>query len=93
MEKLLIFAFVVVLVLAAAVIVYTAITNKIIEDQDEEIEILKRDNERLKLLVGHLENSKLKASNGKVNQDEPSITFKIVNPAAGKVLEDLFKDW
>ena len=91
MEKLLTFALIVILILAAAVIAYTAITNKIIKDQDEEIEILKTDNERLRsALRGAKYVNNLKLSNEPV---EPSVTFHIINPKAQKVLEDLFEQW
>ena len=51
MENLLTFALIVVCFLVAAVIAYTFVTNKIIKDQEREIEILKTDNERLRSAI------------------------------------------
>lgn len=91
MENLLTFALIVVLFLVAAVIAYTVVTNKIIKDQEREIEILKTDNERLRSAIrGAKYVHNLKLSNEPV---EPSVTFHIINPKGQKVLEDLFEQW
>ena len=91
MENLLTFALIVVLFLVAAVIAYTFVTNKIIKDQDREIEILKTDNERLRSAIrGARYVDNLKLSKDPV---EPSVTFTVINPKGKKVLEDLFKEW
>ena len=92
MENLLTFALIVVLFLVAAVIAYTFITNKIIKDQDREIEILKKDNERLRsALRGAKYVKNLKLSNEPI--ESPSVTFHIINPKSQKVFEDLFEQW
>lgn len=91
MERLLTFALIVVLFLVAAVIAYTFITNKIIKDQEREIEILKTDNERLRSAIRgaqYVENLRLSKE-----PVEPSITFTVINPEGKKVLEDLFEEW
>lgn len=91
MERLLIFALIVVLFLAAAVIAYTVVTNKIIKDQEREIEILKTDNERLRSAIRgarYVENLRLSKE-----PVEPSVTFTVINPKGKKVLEDLFEEW
>lgn len=91
MENLLTFALIVVLFLVAAVIAYTVVTNKIIKDQEREIEILKTDNERLRSEIRgarYVENLRLSKE-----PVEPSITFTVINPKGQKVLEDLFKEW
>ena len=91
MENLLTFALIVVCFLVAAVIAYTFVTNKIIKDQDREIEILKTDNERLRSAIrGARYVDNLKLSKDPV---EPSVTFTVINPKGKKVLEDLFKEW
>ena len=82
MENLLTFALIVVCFLVAAVIAYTFVTNKIIKDQDREIEILKTDNERLRSAIRSTRYT-----------DPESITFTVINPKGKKVLEDLFKEW
>lgn len=91
MERLLTFALIVVLFLVAAVIAYTVVTNKIIKDQEREIEILKTDNERLRSAIRgarYVENLRLSKE-----PVEPSITFTVINPKGKKVLEDLFEEW
>lgn len=91
MENLLTFALIVVLFLVAAVIAYTFVTNKIIKDQEREIEILKTDNERLRSAIQgarYVENLRLSKE-----PVEPSITFTVINPKGKKVLEDLFEEW
>lgn len=91
MENLLTFALIVVLFLVAAVIAYTVVTNKIIKDQEREIEILKTDNERLRSAIRgarYVENLRLSKE-----PVEPSVTFHIINPKGKKVLEDLFEEW
>lgn len=91
MENLLTFALIVVLFLVAAVIAYTFITNKIIKDQEREIEILKTDNERLRSAIrGARYVKNLRLSKEPV---DPSMTFTVINPKGKKVLEDLFKEW
>ena len=92
MERLLTFALIVVLFLAAVVIAYTFITNKIIEDQDKEIEDLKSENKRLKKYIDCL-NHAARASHNISPVDTESITFTLINPEGKKVLEDLFKEW
>ena len=91
MENLLTFALIVVLFLVAAVIAYTFVTNKIIKDQEREIEILKTDNERLRSAIRgarYVENLRLSKE-----PVEPSVTFTVINPKGKKVLEDLFEEW
>ena len=91
MENLLTFALIVVLFLVAAVIAYTVVTNKIIKDQEREIEILKTDNERLRSAIRgarYVENLRLSKE-----PVEPSVTFTVINPKGKKVLEDLFEEW
>lgn len=92
MERLLTFALIVVLFLAAAVIAYTFITNKIIEDQDKEIEDLKSENKRLKKYIDCL-NYAARSGRNISPVDTESITFTLINPEGKKVLEDLFKEW
>lgn len=57
MERLLTFALIVVLFLAAAVIAYTFITNKIIKDQDREIEELRHKIKLKDIKINYLEKS------------------------------------
>ena len=91
MDYLLTFAFIIACCLAVACVAFTILTNKIIKDQAEEIEILKTDNERLRsALRGAKYVHNLELSNEPV---EPSVTFHIINPKGKKVLEDLFKEW
>ena len=92
MERLLTFALIVVLFLAAAVIAYTFITNKIIKDQDREIEDLKSENKRLKKYIDCL-NHAARSGRNISPVDTESITFTLINPEGKKVLEDLFKEW
>lgn len=58
MENLLTFALIVVLFLVAAVIAYTFVTNKIIKDQDREIEELKHKIELKDINIDYLEKSR-----------------------------------
>ena len=92
MERLSTFALIVVLFLVAAVIAYTFITNKIIKDQDREIEDLKSENKRLKKYIDCL-NYAARSGRNISPVDTESITFTLINPEGKKVLEDLFKEW
>lgn len=92
MERLLTFALIVVLFLAAAVIAYTFITNKIIKDQDREIEDLKSENKRLKKYIDCL-NHAARSGHNISPVDTESITFTLINPEGKKVLEDFFEKW
>lgn len=58
MERLSTFALIVVLFLAAAVIAYTFITNKIIKDQDREIEELRHNSKLKDIKIDYLEKSR-----------------------------------
>ena len=92
MERLLTFALIVVLFLSAAVIAYTVVTNKIIKDQDREIEDLKSENKRLKKYIDCL-NYAARSGRNISPVDTESITFTLINPEGKNVLEDLFKEW
>ena len=58
MENLLTFALIVVLFLVAAVIAYTFVTNKIIKDQDREIEELRHKIKLKDIKIDYLEKSR-----------------------------------
>ena len=58
MENLLTFALIVVLFLVAAVIAYTFVTNKIIKDQDREIEELRHKLKLKDIKIDYLEKSR-----------------------------------
>ncbi len=75
--------------LILGVLGYTATTNKIIKDQEREIDILKTDNERLRSAIrGAAYVNKITLSKDPVKA--PSATVKIIN-AESK--DDLFKEW
>lgn len=91
MENLVIFAAVIVCLLAIFVLAYKIVTDKIIKDQDREIAALKTENKRLR---SALRGAKY-VDNIKLSKDpvEPSVTFHIVNPEGKKVLDRLFEQW
>lgn len=97
MERLLTFALIVVLFLAAAVIAYTFVTNKIIKDQDREIEELRHKIKLKDIKLDYLEKSRAQYKeyfdSHKISSDPASVTFRVINPEGKKVLEDLFKLW
>lgn len=94
MEKLTVFALIIVLFLVAAVIAYTVVTNKIIKDQDRELEELKTENKRLKKYIDCLNHAARSGRNiSHIEPEQVSITFEILNSEGNKVLEDLFKQW
>lgn len=83
MENLLTFALIVVCFLVVAIIAYALVTNKIIKDQERDIEILKTDNERLRSYIrGARYVKKIVYGDCKIN-----------NPDPAKVTNDLFKEW
>lgn len=91
MEKLVIFAAVIVCLLTIFVLAYKVVTDKIIKDQERELAALKTENKRLRSALRGAEYvEKIKFSNEPV---EPSITFTVVNPEGKKVLERLFEQW
>lgn len=87
MEKLVIFAAVIVCLLAIFVLAYKVVTDKIIKDQERELAALKTENKRLKKRIAEASVSH------NPDQVEPSITFTVVNPEGKKVLERLFEQW
>lgn len=75
--------------LILGVLGYTATTNSIIKEQERELEILKRDNERLRsALRGAAYVNKITLSKEPVK--DPRATVKIINPESK---DELFKEW
>lgn len=89
MDTFLLFGLVGFSCLILGILGYTATTNKIIKDQEREIEILKTDNERLRSAIrGAAYVKNLRLSNEPVKA--PRATVKIINPESK---DDLFKEW
>ena len=94
MEKLVIVAAVIVCLLAVFVLAHTAVTDKIIKDQERELAKLRTENKRLRNHIKYLNHAARSGHNiAPVDPEQVGVTFRVINPECNKVLERLFEQW